>query len=212
MFRFYLTKATLIYEGFSKKNRMIGLSLLFFVFVLMGMQSLLLSSFNRYNEINNDLDVVKQKNNELLSQQKVVVLEDARNSTKNLEKERDELTADINALLEKQNNLYLDEEHAPKLFKDFLSKTDNLKVLWLNSDLKKDLPKSQEDLLIKHYFKFQVSGKYNDLYDFLKELEKNKIFNMDDFVLEKKPDGIYATIRFYVLNRDKTLMNLGEKK
>ena len=208
MFKEYFFKIQFLYNSLDNRKKRILLVSVIFISILAGLQTFLLDSVDKYNNVNATFNETQQKNSELVTQEKITMLEDANNSPKNLEKQKNTLANEINLLIEKSNGAYLNENDIPKFMKDFFEKTNSIKIVELKSEpIKKE--DNEKSILIKHFFTLKLLGSYNNIYHFIQQLDQNKVFNIEKIEFEKK-DEILTTIRFFIINKDLTLMKLGE--
>lgn len=191
----------------SKKN--IVLMFVFLIITLFSMQYLMLNSVDDYHKFFKKEEEIMQNNQSLLQKENQLSNESMSKSQVSLIIKKNQLNHFIQEMIIKNKLFYTKDSDIPILLQNILQKTGNLTLLNLSNEenMKSTI---QGTLLNKHFFNIKIQGSYQDIYDFMKKITEEKDIHIEKIIMQRD-NNLHCDISFYIINQNKSLLNLGNK-
>lgn len=191
----------------SKKN--IVLMFVFLIITLFSMQYLMLNSVDDYHKFFKKEEEIMQNNQSLLQKENQLSNESMSKSQVSLIIKKNQLNHFIQEMIIKNKLFYTKDSDIPILLQNILQKTGNLTLLNLSNEenMKSTI---QGTLLNKHFFNVKIQGSYQDIYDFMKKITEEKDIHIEKIIVQRD-NNLHCDISFYIINQNKSLLNLGNK-
>jgi hypothetical protein len=199
------------YEKMPKPRKVILLSGIFVGFSVLMMGALIFPSLDKYKESSENYELLQKEKLAISKEKEEAVLKKAYKSEPSLLKQKKDLLVEIDKMLKNnKNGNYIAPEDVPKLIENIVKNINQVKVVSFRNipnASSANTEENQSNVLVKHYFKVEVNGTFQGIYDVLSNLEKISGINISMVEIKKVNNGVDATFNFYVINTNKNILN-----